>query len=124
VFDCFNNQTPAVLNRWKVDGQVTSVPKATYGDPITNSRFSDRWIEDGSYLRLRTISATYNFPLNDKRTIKGLKIYATGTNLLTFTKYLGYDPEFSATESVFTQGMDTGLEPQYRSIQLGVRLSL
>ncbi len=120
----FQNQTLDVLNRWKVDGQLTNVPKATYGDPMTNSRFSDRWIEDGSYIRLRTISATYNLPIKGKANIKAIKLYATGNNLLTFTKYLGYDPEFSATESVFTQGIDTGLEPQFRSVQLGVRISL
>lgn len=120
----FNNQTLDVLNRWRVDGQLTNMPKATYGDPMNNSRFSDRWIEDGSYLRLRTLSASYSFPMSGKANIKAVRIYATGTNLLTFTKYLGYDPEFSATESVFTQGIDTGLEPQFRSVQLGVRISL
>jgi len=118
------NQTPEVLNRWKTDGQLTNTPKATYGDPMNNSRFSDRWIEDGSYIRLRTLSGTYSFPIKGKGNIKGLKIYATGNNLLTFTKYLGYDPEFSASESIFTQGIDTGLEPQFRSVQIGARISL
>ncbi|WP_448700224.1 SusC/RagA family TonB-linked outer membrane protein [Mucilaginibacter sp. AW1-3] len=119
----FQNQTLAVLNRWRVNGQVTDVPKATYGDPIANSRFSDRWIEDGSYLRLRTVSVVYNVPIKPKA-LKSIKIYATGNNLFTATKYLGYDPEFSATESVFTQGIDTGLEPIYKSVQLGVRIGL
>jgi len=118
------NQTPAVLNRWKVPGQVTSIPKITYGDLISNSRFSDRWIEDGSYFRLRTASLTYNVPINGKKGIKSLKVYLTGNNLFTLTKYLGYDPEFSATEGVLTQGIDTGLEPQFKSVQLGVRLGL
>lgn len=120
----FQNQTQYVLNRWRVDGQVTNVPRASYGDPSANSRFSDRWIEDGSYIRLRTISAVYNLPINGKRGIKAIKLYATGNNLITFSKYLGYDPEFSATESVFTQGIDTGLEPIFRSVQIGVRLGL
>jgi len=119
----FQNQTLAVLNRWRVNGQVTDVPKATYGDPIANSRFSDRWIEDGSYLRLRTVSVVYNVPIKQKA-FKSIKVYATGNNLFTLTKYLGYDPEFSATESVFTQGIDTGLEPLFKSVQLGVRLGL
>jgi hypothetical protein len=119
----FQNQTMAVLNRWRVNGQVTDIPKATYGDPIANSRFSDRWIEDGSYLRLRTLSVIYNVPLKTKA-LKSLRIYATGNNLFTLTKYLGYDPEFSATESVLTQGIDTGLEPLFKSVQLGVRIGL
>jgi TonB-linked SusC/RagA family outer membrane protein len=118
------NQTDAVLNRWRVPGQVTNTPAATYGDPIKNSRFSDRWIEDGSYFRLRTASVTYNFPIKGKSAFKSLKIYATGNNLFTLTKYLGYDPEFSATEGVLTQGIDTGLEPMFKSVQLGVRLGL
>ena len=56
--------------------------------------------------------------------IKYIKIYATGNNVVTLTKYLGYDPEFSATGGIFTQGIDLGLEPQFRTIQLGVRIGL
>jgi len=118
------NQTINVLNRWQADGQVTNVPRAVYGDPIANSRFSDRWIEDGSYLRLRTVSLTYNVPIKAKGALKAVKVYATANNVFTLTKYLGYDPEFSATESVLTQGIDTGLEPQFTSVQLGVRIGL
>jgi hypothetical protein len=88
-----------------------------------NSRFSDRWIEDGSYLRLRTISLSYNVPVKTKL-LRSLNVYLTGNNVFTLTKYLGYDPEFSATESVLTQGFDTNLEPVYRSVQVGIRLGL
>lgn len=117
------NQTLAINNRWKADGQVTGIPKASLGDPLGNSRFSDRWIEDGSYLRLRTITATYNLPMKDKF-LKYAKVYVTANNLFTMTKYLGYDPEFSATGSIYSQGIDTTLEPQFRSVQLGVRIGL
>lgn len=119
----FNNQSLAVLNRWKVDGQVTDVPKAALNDPMGNSRFSDRWIEDGSYFRLRTLSLAYNVPLKTKA-LKYAKIYATGNNLFVLTKYMGYDPEFNATGSIYTQGVDTTVEPQVRSFQLGVRVGL
>jgi TonB-linked SusC/RagA family outer membrane protein len=119
----YSNQTEAVINRWRTEGQITSIPKATWGDPMGNSRFSDRWIEDGSYLRLRTISVTYNVPFKPG-VVKYASIYATADNLLTFTKYLGYDPEFSATSSVYGQGVDVLLEPQYKSVQLGVRIGL
>lgn len=119
----YYNQTTAVLNRWKTDGQLTTIPKAAWGDPMGNSRFSDRWIEDGSYLRLKTISLTYKVPLRPTA-LKYIDIYATGSNLLTFTKYMGYDPEFSAASGVFGQGVDTFLEPQYKNIQLGVRVGL
>lgn len=120
----YQNQTISVLGRWQADGQVTNIPKAVYGDPIANSRFSDRWIEDGSYLRLRTTSISYNVPIKAKGALQSVKIYATANNLFTLTRYKGFDPEFSATEGVLTQGIDTGLEPQFTSVQLGLRIGL
>ncbi|MBC7947707.1 MAG: SusC/RagA family TonB-linked outer membrane protein [Chitinophagaceae bacterium] len=119
----FNNQTEAVLNRWRTNGHETNVPKATWGDPMGNSRFSDRWIEDGSYLRLRTVSLSYNIPFK-AGFLKYAVAYLTGNNLVTLTKYKGYDPEFSPTESIFGQGVDNTLEPQSRSVILGVRFGL
>lgn len=116
------NQLQSVNNRWRGNGQVTSIPKATWGDPVGNSRFSNRWIEDGAYVRLRSLSLQYNFPVKAKGFLKSAAVYGTGNNLLTFTKYLGYDPEFSASPSVFAQGIDTGLDPQYRSVTMGVKI--
>jgi TonB-linked SusC/RagA family outer membrane protein len=120
----YNNQLQIAENRWRTEGQVTSVPRAAWGDPSGNSRFSDRWIEDGSYLRLRTVSLTYDVPVKEGIIIKYVKVYATANNLFTLTKYLGYDPEFNSSASVFTQGVDVGLEPQFKTIQLGVRIGL
>ncbi len=117
------NQTTAVLNRWRTNGEVTNVPKATWGDPMGNSRFSSRWIDDGSYLRLRTATLSYDVPFKPGF-FKYATVYATGNNLFTLTKYKGYDPEFSATESIFGQGIDNTLEPQVRSVQVGFRLGL
>ena len=119
----YYNQTDLIRNRWRGEGQVTNVPKAAFGDPMGNSTFSDRWIEDGSYLRLRTVNVTYNVPLKTKA-IKYAKVYATANNVFTLTNYLGYDPEFSASGSIFTRGVDVTLEPQFRSFQLGVRIGL
>jgi len=119
----YQNQLLKVDNRWRAQGQVTDVPRAEYGDPQGNSRFSDRWIESGSYLRLRTLSVYYNVPVTAKG-IKSVKLYLTGNNILTLTNYLGYDPEFSAGGNIFGQGTDTGLEPQFRTVQIGVRLGL
>lgn len=116
----YENQTLAVENRWKADGQVTSIPRASWGDPSGNARFSTRWIEDGSYLRLRSVSLSYNLPVNTN-TLRYIDIYASGNNLYTWTHYLGYDPEFSASGSLFTQGIDLGLEPVFRSVQVGIR---
>jgi len=119
----YENQTPNVINRWRVEGQVSDVPRAAWGDPAGNARFSDRWIENGSYLRLRSATINYNFSFKDKA-IKYAKVYLMGNNLVTFTKYLGYDPEFSSGNGLFTQGVDSGLEPQFRTVQLGVRIGL
>jgi hypothetical protein len=116
------NQLISTINRWRTDGQITNMPKADYGDPMGNSRFSNRWIEDGSYFRLRSISVQYSFPLKGTGVVKSASVYLAGNNLLTFTKYMGYDPEFSASQSVFAQGIDTGLDPQYRSLTLGIRM--
>ncbi|MDR3365857.1 MAG: SusC/RagA family TonB-linked outer membrane protein [Prevotellaceae bacterium] len=117
------NQTAAVNNRWRKGGHVTSVPRAVWGDPMGNARFSDRWIEDGSYIRLKCLSLAYDIPLR-LRFIKGLQVYATGSNLLTFTRYLGYDPEFSAMQSPLYYGVDMGVAPQPRTVMLGVKLGL
>ncbi|HEX7844600.1 MAG TPA: SusC/RagA family TonB-linked outer membrane protein, partial [Chitinophagaceae bacterium] len=115
------NQLQSVVSRWRADGQVTETPKATYGDPMGNSRFSNRWIEDGSYLRLRSLSVSYDLPVKDGF-LKNASVYVIGNNLLTFTKYMGYDPEFSSSPSLFAQGIDTGLDPQFRTVTLGVKL--
>ena len=119
----YDNQTKVVLNRWRADGQQTSVPKATWGDPMGNAQFSDRWIEDGSYIRLRTASLSYTVPIQNK-TIQSAKIYLSGDNLFTISNYLGYDPEFSSNASLFSQRVDTGMVPQFRTIQLGFKLGL
>lgn len=119
----FENQTPAVVNRWQADGQVTGIPRAVWGDPAANSRFSDRWIEDGSYLRLRTASVSYDLPIKTTF-LRSVTIYGIANNVFTLTKYLGYDPEFSAAANPFARGVDTGLEPQFRSVQLGIRVGL
>jgi TonB-linked SusC/RagA family outer membrane protein len=119
----YNNQLPSLGNRWRTPGQITNMPKAVWGDPMGNSRFSDRWIEDGSYLRIRSIAISYNVRIKPNF-LKYITVYASANNLATFSKYLGYDPEFSASESVLGQGVDIGLEPQFRSVQTGVRIGL
>ncbi|HSJ69207.1 MAG TPA: SusC/RagA family TonB-linked outer membrane protein [Anditalea sp.] len=119
----FNNQLESVRNRWRVEGQQTDMPRLDYGDPMGNSRFSDRWIEDGSYLRLKAVNVTYLIPVNGN-IIKDVTVYASGQNLLTFTNYLGYDPEVSFTRSIFGQGVDVGLMPQYRSFLVGLKIGL
>jgi TonB-linked SusC/RagA family outer membrane protein len=119
----YQNQTLSINNRWRTDGQVTTVPAVAFGDPMQNARFSDRWIEDGSYLRLRSLSLGYNLPLKSNF-IRSATVYAVANNLFTITNYLGYDPEFSGNESIFARGVDLGMNPQYKSMQLGIRIGL
>ena len=89
-----------------------------------NSRFSDRWIEDGSYIRLRSVTLSYNLSFARESFLKYVTVYLSGNNLLTLTKYKGYDPEFSATESIFGQGVENTLEPLSRTAQAGIRIGL
>ncbi len=119
----FYNQTTAMLNRWTINGQITDVPRATYGDPMGNARFSDRWIEDGSYLKLKTVQLSYDIPLS-VTWLQGLTVWAAAENLFTITKYLGNDPEFSVSNNVLYQGVDAGMLPQSRSFHLGVKVNL
>lgn len=118
-----HNQSAAMVSRWTADGQHTKQPKAVYGDPMGNARFSDRWIEDGSYLRLKTVSLSYSLPLKGN-VLQGVTVWASANNLVTFTKYLGVDPEFSSRNSVYFQGVDAGLTPLTRSYYLGVNFNL
>lgn len=118
-----SNQLTSVVNRWRAEGQIASMPKVAAGDPRGNNRFSDRWIEDGSYLRLRSLILSYNLDFGDKF-FKNATLYATGNNLFTWTKYTGYDPEFSLGNSIFQQGIDAGLDPIFRSVTIGIRLGL
>ena len=112
-----------MINRWRNNGQVTNIPRASFGDPTGNSRFSDRWIEDGSYFRLRAATVSYNLPIK-AGFLRYSVLYVTGNNLFTLTNYLGFDPEMSATTSALGQGVDITLEPQFRSVQIGLRFGL
>ena len=119
----FLNQTLALTQRWQMEGQETSVPKIDFQDSMGNSRFSDRWIEDASYLRLKTVTLSYRLPLN-MQFLQGLEFWVQGNNLYTWTKYLGSDPEFSSTNSVLGQGIDLGYLGQSRNFSFGVKINL
>jgi hypothetical protein len=119
----YDNQTTAVYNRWQSDGQVTEIPRASFGDPMGNNRFSSRWIEDGSYIRLKHVTLSYTFK-NRMAFVNSLNIFVTGSNLVTITKYLGYDPEFSYMDGVLGQGINYGKIPQPRSVMIGLKVGL
>lgn len=119
------NQQVAETGRWRYEGQEAELPKVAYGDPMGNNRFSDRWIEDGSYLRLKTVNLTYRVPVPGSWTwLQGLSVWAEAQNLLTFTKYLGSDPEVNAGNGVLYQGIDCGNLALGRSFTFGVKINL
>ncbi len=118
-----NNQSSHTLNRWQQEGQETDVPRAVWDDPIGNSRFSTRWIEDGSFLRLRNVTLRYRVP-SQFLVFKSAEFYISVNNLYTLTDYLGYDPEFSYSQSQIFQGIDYGLTPQARQFIAGIKIGL
>lgn len=109
------NQTVKVLDRWTGEGTSNSVPRAIYSDPNKNTRNSDRFIEDGSYLRLKNMTLGYTLPttLLKKAYISNLRVYMSAQNLLTLTKYSGFDPEVQG-------GVDNSNYPLTRTISFGV----
>ncbi len=120
------NQTTAALRRWTHEGQNTDMPRACYKDTEdwrNNERMSDRWIEDGSYLKLKNVRLTYKVPYTNSW-LFGLKVWGEANNVFTLTKYLGTDPEMSSHNGILYQGIDTGLIPRGRSFNLGVTINL
>ena len=119
----FYNQTTAMLTHWTTEGQVTSIPRISYGDPMGNARFSDRWIEDGSYLRLSNVTLSYSIPIRSTY-LQGVTIWGGAYNLFTLTRYLGSDPDCGVSGSALLQGIDRGLLANGRSFALGVKVNL
>ncbi|WP_207155525.1 SusC/RagA family TonB-linked outer membrane protein [Prevotella herbatica] len=114
------NQTTKVLERWRVPGQITSVPKAKF--QMFNSTY---FIEDGSYLRVKDISLSYDVPkyIISKFGISRLQPYISATNLITFTNYSGNDPEVNQYgNSGSVQGIDWGTYPMSKSFVVGLKL--
>ncbi len=114
------NQTTRVLGRWRVPGQITDIPKA--GFEMHNSTY---FLEDGSYVRLKDLSLSYDVPVGalKKLHITKLQPYISATNLLTLTKYKGMDPEVNQNGNSGTvQGLDWGTYPLCKSISLGLKV--
>lgn len=112
------NQTTKVLDRWRGEGTSNTVPRAVYSDPNMNVRHSDRFIEDGSYLRLKNLTLGYTLPaaLAQKVQLSTARLYLSCQNLFTLTNYSGFDPEVGAG------GVDMGTYPVTRTVSLGVNI--
>ncbi len=122
-----DNQTTAVLDRWREPGDITSVPRATELDPNNNNRISSRFIEDGSYLRVKNVVLSYNIDKKHltRAGIRSARVYVTGQNLLTYTNYSGMDPEVNyAGPANVVMGTDFFTHPQVRTISFGINLGL
>ena len=136
----FNGDTE-VLNAWTLSNKNTDIPRAISGDPNGNVRTSDRFIEDGSYLRIKTLSIGYTLPQTAISKITrgqtaNIRFYVSAQNLLTITKYTGYDPEVGAQIPVtngipdynspdygLTEGIDKGFVPSPRVFLGGIEIS-
>lgn len=118
------NRPNSSLNRWTGPGTSDFEPRVNLNDPNQNARVSDRFVEDGSYLRLKNIQLGYTFPalLTNKVRIKEFRIYVSAQNLFTFTKYTGLDPEIGTIGGALELGIDKGFYPQSRIILGGLSL--
>jgi len=124
--DIQNNQSVAALRRWQKPGDITDVPRYELGNTFNNLH-SSRFLEDGSYLRLKNVSIGYNLPsrITDRLKMERVRIFVAATNLWTYTKYSGADPEVSTLDgSTTAQGIDFFTLPQVRTISVGLNASL
>jgi hypothetical protein len=120
------NMSTDMMNRWTGPGSTNEYPRMHASDPNQNIRFSDRFIEDGSYLRIRNVQIGYSLPkpLLSTLKIQRLRLYASVDNLYVFTSYRGFDPEMGnyLGESL-NNGVDMGSYPRPRTFTAGINLT-
>jgi len=125
----FFNSSTKVLDAWRPDHTNTDVPRAISSDPNQNARPSNRFLENGSYLRLKNVMIGYTVPdkwlqTTAKGVVRGFRIYVSAQNILTFTKYTGFDPEVgnrTINTSSLTNGIDAAVYPQPKAYQVGIQ---
>lgn len=118
----YGNHHTDELNFWTPTNTNTDVPRPIIGDPNGNNRDSNRYIEDGDYLKLQTLEIGYQIPTPKDFFIEKARVYLNGQNLWTITDYKGYDPDFNSNDGLFSRGYDAGSFPNPRTISLGVDL--
>ncbi len=108
----WDNYGKTLLDRWTPSNTNTDVPRVVMFDPNKNGRASSRWLEDGSYLRLTNVQLGYSLPMSVYSKIRAskLRVYISGQNLVTFTKYTGFDPDFG-NDGLFDRAIDQGSYP-------------
>jgi hypothetical protein len=133
------NYSSNCLNRWTPENQSTTMPRAVMRDPNGNTRPSDRWLEDGSYIRLKNIELGYSLgvKLLKKIHMNSVRLYISAQNLLTLTRYSGYDPELGGNADVTSadaisadgvkafrdRGVDRNIYPTAKTILMGVQFN-
>ena len=130
----FNGNMSTVLaNSWRPDNQNTDIPRFSKTDGADNKwAYSDRWLENGSYMRLKTLDVGYTLPKNLTKKVKleNVRIYTSMENLFTLTKYSGYTPDLGESTvagvdyNVFSRGIDQGRYPLPRTISFGIQVNL
>jgi len=122
-FEGFGNQSAVILDRYTPANPSQTIPRAIAADPNGNTRISDRFIEDGSFIRLKNVSLGYRVPLVVAKKLKmsSLRIYVSGQNLLTSTEYTGFDPEVgSFNQNPLINNVDNGRYPTSRAFTFGL----
>jgi len=118
-----NVSKSAYDGRWTGEGSSNFYPRARWTGGYFNSRFSDFLIEDGSFIRLKNLTLGYNIPLGRSKAIKNARVFITASNLITITKYTGYDPEVNTNyNNPLTPGVDNGTYPQVKTFSGGVSI--
>lgn len=124
--DLYNNQLKTVANRWTPDNTNTNMPRLVQADPNQNTRISDRYVEDGSFLRISNVTLGYQMPKMylSRLPLSGVRLYAKIQNLYTFTNYSGYDPEVgSFNQDALLTGVDNGRFPMPRTFLFGINVT-
>jgi TonB-dependent starch-binding outer membrane protein SusC len=121
------NMTTDALRRWQNPGDQTDMPRAITGAPgVQNNRRSSRFVEDGSFARLRLLTLGYTLPANvaGMAALRNARVYVSAQNLFTLTRYSGPDPEVSSSMDDRQAGVDQGAIPQLRTIMIGINLGI
>jgi len=122
LFNGQQNASASALDRWTETNPSQSIPRAKV-DPAPV--FSDRFIEDGTFVRLKNLTLGYTLPgsITEKIHLSNLRLYVIGQNLLTWTKYTGFDPEITSGNNTVQQGTDTGIYPVAKTFSVGLTVA-
>ena len=117
------NLLNSAKNYWKQEGDITDVPRIGLQD--YNMRFSDRYVKDGSFFRIKNIMLGYNLPskIGEKAGIEKVRVYVSGQNPFCFSKYEGFDPEIGTGRGTLDIGIDRGMYPIAKTVSVGLNLT-